>query len=220
MSLPPAKRIRVEDYLAFERAAETKHEYMDGIVYPWGDPDHPLDPDVVLGLRPEPRSAMAGGSPRSAMAGGSRTHSLIKVNLTIAIGTHLLGSPCRLYDSDLRVRPDGDHYFYPDLFVVCADNPGADTDTEVDNPTLVIEVLSPSTEPIDRVSKLRRYAHAPSLREYVLINSRFPGVEVRRREDEQWLSFTYEPGEIVYLESIKLDLDFETIYRHIQWAAE
>jgi Uma2 family endonuclease len=211
MSHPAAKRIRVEDYLAFERAAETKHEYMDGVVYPWGDPDHPLDPDVVLGLRPEPRSAMAGGS---------RAHSRIKINLTTAIDHRLGDGPCRLYDSGLRVRPAGNHYFYPDLLVVCADNPGAGTDTEVDNPTLVIEVLSPSTERIDRVSKLRRYAHAPSLREYVLINSRFPGVEVRRREGEQWLSFTYEPGEIVRLESIKLDLDFETIYRHIQWEAE
>ncbi|MGH2345829.1 MAG: Uma2 family endonuclease, partial [Chloroflexota bacterium] len=146
VSLPAARRVSAEDYLAFERAAETKHEYMDGVVYPWGDPDHPLDPDVVLGLRPEPYSAMAGGA---------RAHSLIKVNLTIALGTHLQASPCRLYDSDLRVRPDGDHYFYPDLFVVCADHPGADTDTEVDNPTLVIEVPSPSTERIDRVSKLR-----------------------------------------------------------------
>lgn len=204
MSLPAAKRIRVEDYLAFERAAETKHEYMDGVVYPWGDPDHPLDPDVVLGLRPEPRSAMAGGS---------RAHSRIKINLTTAIDHWLGDGPCRLYDSDLRVRPSGNHYFYPDLFVVCAD-------TEVDNPTLVIEVLSPSTERIDRVSKPRRYAQAPSLREYALINSRFPGVEVRRREGEQWLSFTYEPGEIVRLESIGLDLDFETIYRHIQWEAD
>ena len=211
MSLPAAKRIQVEDYLAFERASETKHEYMDGVVYPWGDPDHPLDPDVVLGLRPEPRSAMAGGT---------RAHSSIKVNLTVALGTHLRGSPCRLYDSDLRVRPDNDHYFYPDLFVVCAEHPGADTDTEVDDPTLVIEVLSPSTERIDRLSKLRRYAHAPCLREYVLISSRFPGVEVRRLEQGQWISLTYEPDQIVRLESIKLDLDFATIYRHVQWAAE
>jgi Uma2 family endonuclease len=211
MSLPAAKRIRVEDYLAFERASETKHEYMDGIVYPWGDPDHPLDPDVVLGLRPEPRSARAGET---------RAHSSIKVNLTIALGTHLQGSPCRLYDSDLRVRPDRNHYFYPDLFVVCADTPGADTDTEVDDPMLVIKVLSPSTERVDLVSKLRRYAHAPSLREYVLINSIFPEVEVRRLEHGQWINFTYEPDEIVHLESINLYLDFATIYRNVQWATE
>ncbi len=104
--------------------------------------------------------------------------------------------------------------------MVCADTPGADNDTEVDNPTLVIEVLSPSTERVDRVSKLRRYAHAPSLREYVLINSIFPEVEVSRLKHGQWISFTYEPDEIVHLESIQLDLDFATIYRHVQWAAE
>ncbi len=195
---------------------------MDGVVYPWGDPGHPLDPDVVLGLRPEPRSTGADGAGRSisSMAGGTRAHSRIKINLTSVIDRHLGEGPCRLYDSDLRVRPDNDHYFYPDLFVVCADNPGADSDTEVDNPTLVIEVLSPSTERVDRVSKLRRYTHAASLREYVLINSVFPEVEVRRLERGQWISHTYESDEIVRLESIGLDIDFAIVYRQVQWAAE
>jgi len=208
MSLPAAKYVRVEDYLAFENTSDTKHEYMDGVVYPWGDPDHPLDPEVVLGLRPEPRTAMAGGS---------KAHSLIKVNLTIALGTHLGDGPCRLYDSDLRVRPDGGHYFYPDLFVVCADDHGAHTDTEVDNPTLVIEVLSPSTERVDRVSKLRRYANAPSLREYMLVNSMFPEVMVRHLEQGQWLTIVPEADEVVRLESIGLELDFAAIYRNVVW---
>ena len=208
MSLPPAKYVRVEEYLPFENASDTKHEYMDGVVYPWGDPDHPLDPEVVLGLRPEPPEAL----PR-----GTRAHSRIKVNLTAIIGRHLYDGPCRLYDSDLRVRPDGDQYFYPDLFVVCADDHGAQSDTEVDNPTLVIEVLSPGTERVDRVSKLRRYANAPSLREYMLVNSMFPEVMVRRREHGQWLTAVYEPDEVVRLESIGLELDFATIFRNVVW---
>ena len=211
------ERVSPEEYLAFERAAATKHEYMDGVVYPWGDPDHPLDAAVVRGLRPE---GTGGGRPEAlrAMAGGTRAHSTIKVNLTITIGSHLVDGPCRLYDSDLRVRPDADNYFYPDLYVVCADDPGADGDIEVDNPTLVIEVLSPSTERIDRVRKLRRYGNAPSLREYVLINSSFPEVTVRRLVDGRWETVTYEPGETGRLASIGLDLPFAAIYRNVRLA--
>ena len=211
MREPAPHDISPEEYLAFERASPTKHEYMDGVVYPWGDPDHPLDPDVVRGLRSEPQL------PYTAMAGGTRAHSRIKVNLTAAIDNHLGDGPCRLYDSDLRMRPDHADYFYPDLFVVCADDPGADTDTEVDNPILVIEVLSPSTERIDRTSKPRRYANAPSLREYMLVNTRFPEITVRRLEDGRWITYTYEPDEAVHLESIGLDLTFATVYRNVRW---
>lgn len=96
MSVPDPRPISPEEYLTFERLAATRHEYLDGTVYPRGEPDHPLDPAVVLGLRPEPHSAMAGGT---------RAHSRIKVNLTVAIDGHLGDGPCRLYDSDLRIRP-------------------------------------------------------------------------------------------------------------------
>jgi len=209
MSIPAPRSISPEEYLTFERLAETRHEYLDGIVYPRGDPDHPLDPTVVLGLRPEPHSAMAGGT---------RAHSRIKVNLTVAIGGHLGDGPCRLYDSDLRIRPDSSAYFYADLFVVCAAEHGANEDVEVENPTLTIEVLSPGTERVDRVTKARRYTHAPSLREYVLVNSRFPEIVVRRLEEGRWLGYSYQPDEAVRLESIALDLDFATVYGNVQFS--
>lgn len=106
MGLPAARRIRPDEYLAFERLADTKRGYVAGVVYPWGYPDHPLDPDVVLGLRPEGRKTMASGT---------EIHSAIKVNLTIALGLLLANRPCRLYDSDLRFRPDEESCFYPDL---------------------------------------------------------------------------------------------------------
>ena len=62
MSVPVRRTISPEQYLAFEAASTTKHEYVDGVVYPWGDPDHPLEPEIVLGSQPEPPSAMAGGT--------------------------------------------------------------------------------------------------------------------------------------------------------------
>ncbi len=82
----------------------------------------------------------------------------------------------------------------------------------------MIEVLSPSTERMDRVSKLRRYAHAGSLREYMLVNTRFPEVFVRRLEDGHWVASTYEPSETVRLDSIDLGLDFAAIYRNVSLA--
>ncbi len=97
---------------------------------------------------------------------------------------------------------------------------GVPTDTEVDNPTLVIEVLSAGTERVDRATKLRRYANAPSLREYMLVNRIFPEVMVRRLEDGQWITYTYEPDEAVHLESIGLQLDFAAIYRNVDWSPD
>ena len=207
MSVSAPRPISLEEYLTFERLAEARHEYLDGTVYPRGDSDHPLDPAVVLGLRPEPHSPMAGRT---------RAHSRIKINLTVAIDGHLGDGPCRLYDSDLRIRSDGSAYFYADLFVVCAAEHGENDDIEVENPTLIIEVLSPGTERVDRMTKARRYTHAPSLCEYVLVNSRFPEIVVRRLEEGRWLGASYQPDESVRLESIALDLDFATVYRNVQ----
>ncbi len=155
VSLPASRRIRPEDYLAFEQASDTKHEFVDGVVYPWGDPDHPLDPEFVLGRRP---------APLTDMAGGTQAHSAIKVNLIAGMVSRMRGQPCRIYDSDVRFRSEGDNYFYPDLLVVCGEQRRAGAGMEVNDPCTVFEVLSPSTERIDRILKLRRYTHAPSLR--------------------------------------------------------
>jgi len=208
VSLLVSRTIRSEEYLAFEHASATKHEFVDGVVYPWGDLDHPLDPDIVLGRRP---------APLTDMAGGTRAHSAIKVNLIAGLAGHLRGMPCRVYDSEVRFRPEDDTYFYPDLLVVCGEQRRADAGLEVNDPTVVFEVLSPSTERIDRILKLRRYTHASSLREYVLINTRFPEVVIYRLEEARWVAFTYGHGETVRLESIAVDLELSEIYRDVEW---
>jgi Uma2 family endonuclease len=149
------------------------------------------------------------------MAGGTEIHSAIKVNLTIALGLLLASRPCRLYDSDLRFRPDEESYFYPDLFVVCGEHARPGTGVEARDPCLVIEVLSPSTERADRITKLRRYTQAPSVREYMLVNSRFPEVVVHRPEERGWRAFVFGPDDSVWLESIGVSLEFSAIYKDV-----
>jgi Uma2 family endonuclease len=153
------------------------------------------------------------------MAGGTARHTLIAMNVAAAIRPHLRGGPCRLYSGDLRIRPDDQAYFYPDLVVVCGAAP-SDTALETENPTLVVEILSPLTRGIDRIVKFRRYRNAVSLREYVLIDSQEPVVDVYRLEaDGHWGVESYQPPEGIHLDSIDMNLDFSTIYEDVDWAA-
>jgi Uma2 family endonuclease len=105
-----------------------------------------------------------------AMAGASDAHMQISSNIHGELYVRLKGSPCRVFTNDVRVRAsEGKYYTYPDVAVVCgkvAFRPPIDT---LENPTLIIEVLSPSTEAYDRGEKFEAYKTIPTLREYVLV---------------------------------------------------
>ena len=158
MNPQPKPRLTPEDYLAIERSADYKSEYFNGEIF--------------------------------AMAGASRAHNTIAVNTTIQLGNQLKKRPCKLYANDMRVKvsPTG-LYTYPDVVVVCGKEQFEDAhlDTLL-NPTLIIEVLSDSTEAYDRGRKFEHYRHLDSLVEYVLIAQHRPHVEsYRRQPDHQWL---------------------------------
>lgn len=158
MSTQPIPRYTPEQYLAMERAAETKHEYFDGEIF--------------------------------AMSGASRSHVLIAGNLAAALLGQLRDRPCNVYPLDMRVRvsPTG-LYTYPDVIVVCGDEQFADDreDTLL-NPTVIFEVLSPSTESYDRGRKFRHYRTLDSLREYVLVSQEEPRIEqYARQPGDEWL---------------------------------
>lgn len=106
----------------------------------------------------------------STMTGASREHNLIVFNLAAALGNQLRGRACEAYARDMRVRLKKQDYAYPDLVVVC--HPPEFEDVHVNtllNPTLLIEVLSPSTEQYDRGKKFESYRALDSLQEYLLI---------------------------------------------------
>ncbi|HYH85213.1 MAG TPA: Uma2 family endonuclease [Pyrinomonadaceae bacterium] len=147
MSTHPRRRYTLEEYFALELASEEKYEYFDGEVY--------------------------------AMSGGSRDHEQIIGNLLVSLRTELRGRSCRVYPSNLRVKvPSQPPYRYPDLTALC-DVPLFEKIGGVDaliNPTLIVEVLSPTTEAYDRGDKFTHYKSIESFDEYLLVAQHRPHI--------------------------------------------
>lgn len=123
-----------------------------------------------------------------AMAGASRAHDLIVITLLAKLYALLLQNGCESHSGDIRVRLSFDDYAYPDISIVCDEPQFEDTHPEtLLNPTLLIEVLSPSTEKYDRGSKGIRYRSLPSLKEYLLISQdKFHIEHYRRQANGEW----------------------------------
>jgi len=117
-----------------------------------------------------------------AMAGGSPEHNTLQFNLSGLLYAQLRGGPCRGFPADQRVWIEAaDLYTYPDLSVVCK-APDIDAHQSLKNPTLLAEILSPSTEAYDRGAKLHLYPQIPSLRHYLLISQDRRMVHLYNRE--------------------------------------
>jgi Uma2 family endonuclease len=128
-----------EEYLAFERAAEFRHELLDG--------------EVV------------------ERSGANLRHASLQMNLIGELHAALRGTSCEVFSSDLRVRVSPRMYTYPDLTIVRGEPRLADEREDILlNPTVIFEVLSPSTEYYDRGLKFRRYREINSLTDYILVD--------------------------------------------------
>src|SRR5204863_9107533 len=178
-------------YLALEREAEYKSEYINGQIY--------------------------------AMSGASKEHVTIAVNLTGELYTQLKGKPCSVYTSDMRVKvsPTG-MYTYPDVSVVCGEHHFDDAQLDtLTNPTVIIEVLSPSTERFDRGDKFTHYRTLQSLSDYVLVAQDKMLVEhfVRSGErGDQWIYIALsEPDQALNLASIGCNVALRDIYDKVEF---
>ena len=158
MSTLPESYLTPEQYLEIERRAETKSEYFNGEMF--------------------------------AMSGARFPHVVITVNASRELGNQLRRSPCRPLSNDMRVRvsPAG-LYTYPDISVVCGDPQFLDENLDtLLNPTVIVEVLSESTEAYDRGQKFELYRSLESLSEYLLISSRRISAELfTRQADGRWM---------------------------------
>jgi len=181
--VPSEKSYSPDEYLAIERAAESKNEFHDGRIY--------------------------------AMTGASREHSLITANIARELTIQFKNRPCEAYINDMRVGAAGSrNYFYPDVAVICGkpDFEDAQVDTLL-NPTVLIEVLSPSTEAYDRGDKFAQYRKIPSLQEYLLLSPNRPRMERYARQGELWVLHEAEGLEAyMVLEAIGCTLTLREVY--------
>ncbi|ABA19997.1 Protein of unknown function DUF820 [Trichormus variabilis ATCC 29413] len=155
-----------------------------------------------------------------AMTGGTRNHNRVSLNFSILLDDALADRSCEVYIVDVKVQVEpGRKYFYPDVVVTCDER---DNDPQwVQFPSLIIEVLSPSTEAADRGKKFAAYRQSPTLQEYVLVQVTQPGVEVfRRNEQGKWVLSEYNLGEKLLLESVNVEIVIADLYRQVEFVAQ
>lgn len=187
MSAALKTKLTLAEYLVRENAADFKSDFYRGEVF--------------------------------AMAGANRHHNAINENLSIKIGGKLEGSRCRTYSRDYRVVIDRSGLVtYPDLLIVCGEPiPSPQDPHSVTNPTVIIEVLSKTTETYDRGLKFKHFQLLASLQEYVLVSQTEPRIErFTRQADNTWILTNFEGVEQMFsLTAVPVELPMKDIYRDV-----
>ena len=176
-------------YLELERKATTKNEFVNG--------------ETI------------------AMAGASFAHNFITLDTVIYLSNQLLDSECEVASTgDLRVKvSQTESYFYPDIVVVCGEPQAEDNvfDTLL-NPTLIVEVLSTSTETYDRDEKFAHYRQIDTLQEYILISQDRAEVVQYCRQEPEWIATEFRAlDDVMPLSSIECELPLQHIYRRVKF---
>lgn len=182
MSVAVRQASRYADYLEFELASPGRHEFAGGEIF--------------------------------AMSGGSPAHARLQAALLGDLRVALRGKPCVPYGPDLRLYvPALDESAYADAVVICGRVASDPRDPQAAaNPTVVCEVLSPTTEAYDRGRKFEKYRRLESLQEYVLVAQDRAMVEVYRREGDTWVLRTYAAGSAVALDALGVRLSMDDLY--------
>ena len=148
-----------------------------------------------------------------AMAGGSKAHNQVAGNFYGVLRAHLRGTPCTVFIGDVKVNVTWDwheRFYYPDVVVGC--DAGDADPYVVEQPKLIVEVLSDSTERNDRSDKFYAYRRLPSLEEYVLVAQDTLRVEVYRRDTGWDLEIYTAVNARIELRSIGLTLGILDVY--------
>jgi Uma2 family endonuclease len=192
--------VSIEEYLKYERSVETRNEWYRGVIY--------------------------------AMTGPSLAHNRISTNLNGQIYSKLRGRKCEGFSNTMRTQAGGSDpfYTYPDAIIVCGEDGPQIEDEHKDtllNPTVIFEILSPSTERFDRGEKAAAYRRIRSLRQYVLISQVEPHIEVFTRQSrpgsesstDSWLlSEVYGLEGILKLESAGIEISLIDLFENVALA--
>jgi Uma2 family endonuclease len=150
-----------------------------------------------------------------AMTGGTLPHNDIAINLLTALRPQIRAQGCRINIADAKVSVTPSTYRYPDLVVSCDERDKTALDA-IGYPKIIIEVLSPGTEALDRGDKFKEYRTLDSLQEYVLISSTQVNVEIYRRgEGRLWLYTAYQGGDSITLESVGFEFPIMLLYEGV-----
>jgi Uma2 family endonuclease len=155
-----------------------------------------------------------------ALSGGTVDHSLVAGNLVGALKSMLAATPCRVFNSDLRVHVRvSDLYTYPDVMVVCGKLQYFERRNDtILNPLLIVEVLSPGTREYDRGAKFEMYKGIPSLQEYLLVDSESARIECYRRRDTEWTVTAFDNLDgACRLESLDCEIPLSLVYEKVTW---
>ncbi len=188
MSLPQAKiPFSPDDYLAWEQEQPCRNEYVDGEVF--------------------------------AMSGASDAHGTVALNLAARLHTALRGTPCKPFIADMKVQvAAANSFFYPDIVVTCDPRDRTPEASHVkQHPTLIVEVLSPSTEAYDRGNKFAAYRQLESLQEYVLVSLEARRIEIFRRDASgHWVLYPFALNEGLELASLNFSCPVAEIFECIE----
>ena len=177
------KGMTAQQYFAWEAQQRERHDFYEGEVF--------------------------------AMSGGSDAHNLAASNALVALTLHLRGTPCRAFMSDMRLQlAENSHYCYPDVFVTCDPRDRSSESRLLKQyPTLVVEVLSPSTVDYDRGLKFEQYRQLSTLQEVLFIDPDRRTAELyQRQEAPQWLLTPARAGDALMLRSVDLRLEVAALF--------
>jgi Uma2 family endonuclease len=197
--------------ILYDRVAEPANVYRESAEHRWLSVDQYLEFEAQSEHRHEYIDGVV-----YAMTGASEKHELIKVNLLAAIHGHLRGGPCKAYSSDFKVRLQIDRrdlFYYPDVMVACGREGVASHYLRY--PKLIVEVLSRSTESIDRREKFLSYKQIETVQEYALVCHEAAQITIYRRAANWVPQMHTRPDEMAAFQSIGLSLPLAQIYEGV-----
>jgi Uma2 family endonuclease len=196
-ALKNKKLMTLEEYLRFEERSKFRHEYMDGEIF---------------------RLADSSTSPQ--LAGNRARHVFIVSNLCFYLRLALRekNKNCQVGTTEMRVVLRENHYAYPDVFAVCGEIALVpDIFDTLENPAVIFEVLSKSTEPRDRGDKAIDYRKLETLTDYFLVSQDKVRIEQQtRQKDGTWKIIVYEnPEDKIFISSLKCEINVSDVYENI-----